>query len=227
MKILEVKNLSKIYGKEGNETIAIDNISFSVEKGEFITIVGASGSGKSTLLHMIAGVDFPSSGSVLVNNTNIYELDEKKQAAIRRREVALIYQFYNLIPVLTVEENICLPLKLDNKEINFEKLENIIQKLGLQEKRKKLPNTLSGGQQQRVAIGRSLMQEPQILLADEPTGNLDSKNSKEIIELLKTANREYHQTIILVTHSEQIAKQATRTLLISDGKLQKDERLNR
>lgn len=219
MEILKVENLSKIYGEKDTKTVAVDNVSFEVEKGEFVAIVGTSGSGKSTLLHMIGGVDKPTSGKIEINGVNIYELDEAKQAEFRRREVALIYQFYNLIPVLNVEENMCLPIKLDNKKVDENKLNEMIEKLGLKERRKNLPNELSGGQQQRVAIGRSLMQNPAILLADEPTGNLDSQNSKEIIELLKKSNKEYNQTIILVTHDEEIAKQADRIITINDGKI--------
>ena len=219
MSILKVENLSKIYGEKDTKTIAVDNVSFEVEKGEFVAIVGTSGSGKSTLLHMIGGVDKPTSGTIEINGVNIYELDEAKQAEFRRREVALIYQFYNLIPILNVEENMCLPIKLDNKKVDEQKLSEMIETLGLKERRKNLPNELSGGQQQRVAIGRSLMQNPAILLADEPTGNLDSQNSKEIIELLKKSNKEYNQTIILVTHDEEIAKQADRIITINDGKI--------
>ena len=234
MSILKVENLSKIYGEKDTKTIAVDNVSFEVEKGEFVAIVGTSGSGKSTLLHMIGGVDKPTSGTIEINGVNIYELDEAKQAEFRRREVALIYQFYNLIPVLNVEENMCLPIKLDNKKVeenitlpilldnkkvDEQKLSEMIETLGLKERRKNLPNELSGGQQQRVAIGRSLMQNPCVLLADEPTGNLDSQNSKEIIELLKKSNKEYDQTIILVTHDEEIAKQADRIITINDGKI--------
>ncbi len=219
MSILKVENLSKIYGEKDTKTIAVDNVSFEVEKGEFVAIVGTSGSGKSTLLHMIGGVDKPTSGTIEINGVNIYELDEAKQAEFRRREVALIYQFYNLIPVLNVEENMCLPIKLDNKKVDEQKLSEMIETLGLKERRKNLPNELSGGQQQRVAIGRSLMQNPAILLADEPTGNLDSQNSKDIIELLKKSNKEYNQTIILVTHDEEIAKQADRIITINDGKI--------
>ena len=219
MSILKVENLSKIYGEKDTKTIAVDNVSFEVEKGEIVAIVGTSGSGKSTLLHMIGGVDKPTSGTIEINGVNIYELDEAKQAEFRRREVALIYQFYNLIPVLNVEENMCLPIKLDNKKVDEQKLNEMIETLGLRERRKNLPNELSGGQQQRVAIGRSLMQNPAILLADEPTGNLDSQNSKEIIELLKKSNKEYNQTIILVTHDEEIAKQADRIITINDGKI--------
>ena len=219
MSILKVENLSKIYGEKDTKTIAVDNVSFEVEKGESVAIVGTSGSGKSTLLHMIGGVDKPTSGTIEINGVNIYELDEAKQAEFRRREVALIYQFYNLIPVLNVEENMCLPIKLDNKKVDEQKLSEMIETLGLKERRKNLPNELSGGQQQRVAIGRSLMQNPAILLADEPTGNLDSQNSKEIIELLKKSNKEYNQTIILVTHDEEIAKQADRIITINDGKI--------
>ncbi len=224
MSILKVENLSKIYGEGQTKTVAVDNISFEVEKGEFIAIVGASGSGKSTLLHMIGGVDKPTSGKVIINDVDVYELSEEKQAQFRRRDVALIYQFYNLIPVLNVEENMSLPIKLDNKNVNKNKLNELIAKLGLEERRKNLPNELSGGQQQRVAIGRSLLQEPAILLADEPTGNLDSQNSKEIIELLKKSNKEYNQTIILVTHDETIAKQADRVITLQDGKIVSDKK---
>ena len=227
MSVLEVKNLSKIYGENETKTIAVDNISFEVEKGEFVAIVGASGSGKSTLLHMIGGVDKPTSGNIIINGTNIYELSEPKQAEFRRRDVALIYQFYNLIPVLNVEENMCLPIKLDDKKVDTQKLNELIEKLGLADRRKNLPNELSGGQQQRVAIGRSLLQEPVILLADEPTGNLDSKNSKEIIELLKKSNKEYNRTIILVTHDENIAKESDRIITIKDGKIIKDDKKNK
>ena len=227
MSILEVQNLSKIYGEKETKTIAVDNVSFKVEKGEFVAIVGASGSGKSTLLHMIGGVDKPTSGNIIINGTNIYELSEPKQAEFRRRDVALIYQFYNLIPVLNVEENMCLPIKLDDKKVDTQKLNELIEKLGLADRRKNLPNELSGGQQQRVAIGRSLLQEPVILLADEPTGNLDSKNSKEIIELLKKSNKEYNRTIILVTHDENIAKESDRIITIKDGKIIKDDKKNK
>ena len=227
MSVLEVKNLSKVYGENETKTIAVDNISFEVEKGEFVAIVGASGSGKSTLLHMIGGVDKPTSGNIIINGTNIYELSEPKQAEFRRRDVALIYQFYNLIPVLNVEENMCLPIKLDDKKVDTQKLNELIEKLGLEDRRKNLPNELSGGQQQRVAIGRSLLQEPLILLADEPTGNLDSKNSKEIIELLKKSNKEYNRTIILVTHDENIAKESDRIITIKDGKIIKDDKKNK
>ncbi len=224
MSILKVKDLSKIYGEKDTKTVAVDNVSFEVEEGEFVAIVGASGSGKSTLLHMIGGVDKPTSGNIEINGVDVYSLSEEKQAQFRRREVALIYQFYNLIPVLNVEENMTLPIDLDKKQVNKQKLEELIQKLGLQDRRKNLPNELSGGQQQRVAIGRSLLQEPKILLADEPTGNLDSQNSKEIIELLKKSNKEYNQTIILVTHDENIAKEADRVITIQDGKIVKDEK---
>ncbi len=224
--ILKVTNLSKVYTEKTIKTVAVDNVSFEVGKGEFVAIVGASGSGKSTLLHMVGGVDTPTSGTVEVKNVNIYNLNESKQAEFRRKEVALIYQFYNLIPVLNVEENMSLPIKLDGKKVDKQELEQMIQNLGLVERRKNLPSELSGGQQQRVAIGRSLLQKPSILLADEPTGNLDSENSKEIIELLKKANKDYNQTIILVTHDEKIANQADRIITIADGKIIKDERLN-
>lgn len=226
MGILSVKNLSKIYGEKENQVKAIDNVSFEVEKGEFIAITGASGSGKSTLLHLIGVVDKPTHGEVRINGTDIYSLSEPEQAKFRRNEVALIYQFYNLIPVLNVEENINLPIKLDNREPNQKEVDDIIKKLGLEERRKNLPNQLSGGQQQRVAIGRSLIQRPTLLLADEPTGNLDKKNSVEIIELLKKVNKESKQTIILVTHDLEIARQASRVITISDGKVVNDGRLN-
>ncbi len=222
MDILKIKNVNKIYGEKENKIVAIEDVSFEIKKGEFVAIVGTSGSGKSTLLHMIGGVDKPTSGTITINGTNIYELSDEKQAEFRRNEVALIYQFYNLIPVLNVEENISLPIKLDRREPTDKELDEIIKKLGLEERRKNLPNELSGGQQQRVAIGRSLMQKPSILLADEPTGNLDSKNSKEIIELLKKANKEEEQTIIIVTHDERIAQQANRIITISDGKIVSD-----
>lgn len=219
MSILKVQNLSKSYGEGETKITAVDDVSFEVEEGEFVAIVGESGSGKSTLLHMIGGVDKPSSGTITINGTNIYELSEKKQAEFRRKEVALIYQFYNLIPVLNVEENMCLPIKLDGRRVETDKLEELIAKLGLEERKKNLPNELSGGQQQRVAIGRSLLQNPKILLADEPTGNLDSQNSREIVELLKKANKEYKQTTILVTHSGEIASRADRIITIKDGKI--------
>lgn len=227
MVILKVKNINKIYGEKENKIIAVDNVSFEVEEGEFVTIVGASGSGKSTLLHIIGGVDKPTSGTITIDDTNIYELNEIELAKFRRNCVAIIYQFYNLIPVLNVEENISLPIKLDGRKPDKKAVNEMILNLGLQERRKNLPNELSGGQQQRVAIGRSLMQKPNILLADEPTGNLDSKNSKEIIELLKRANKEEKQTIILITHDEEIAKQTDRIITISDGKIIKDERIIR
>ena len=227
MVILKVKNINKIYGEKENKIIAVDNVSFEVEEGEFVTIVGASGSGKSTLLHIIGGVDKPTSGTITIDDTNIYELNEIELAKFRRNCVAIIYQFYNLIPVLNVEENISLPIKLDVRKPDKKAVNEMILNLGLQERRKNLPNELSGGQQQRVAIGRSLMQKPNILLADEPTGNLDSKNSKEIIELLKRANKEEKQTSILITHDEEIAKQTDRISTISDGKIIKDERIIR
>jgi len=226
MSILKIENLNKTYGEGQSKIIAVNNISLQVESGEFVAIVGASGSGKSTLLHMIGGVDKPTSGTIEINGVNIYELNEAKQAEFRRKEVALIYQFYNLIPVLNVEENMCLPIKLDSKKVDNQKLDKLIESLGLEEKRKNLPNELSGGQQQRVAIGRSLLQSPKLLLADEPTGNLDSQNSKEIIDLLKKANKEYNQTILLVTHDSSIAKQADRIITINDGKIVKDEKSN-
>lgn len=223
MKILEVKNLMKIYGKDENKVIALNDVSFSVEKGEFIAIVGSSGSGKSTLLHLIGGVDKPTGGEVIVNGTNVYKQNEEQLAIFRRREVGLIYQFYNLIPVLTVEENITLPVLLDNQEINHKHFTDLIHTLNLEERINHLPKELSGGQQQRVSIGRALMNAPSLILADEPTGNLDSKNSKEIVDLLKLTQRKYKQTLIMITHDERIAMQADRIIVIEDGKIKKDE----
>ena len=219
MEILRAENLKKIYGEGENEVRAVDDISFSVEKGEFVAIVGASGSGKSTLLHLIGGVDRPTSGKVFIDGQDIYELDEEKLAIFRRREVGLIYQFYNLIPILNVEENITLPCNLDGKEVRKEHLEKILKTLKLEEKRKSLPNELSGGQQQRVSIGRAIINNPAIILADEPTGNLDSKSSDEIISLLKLSNKKYNQTIIMITHNEKIALEADRIITIDDGKI--------
>ena len=215
MEILRVENLTKKYGKGENEVIAVNDVSFSVESGEFIAIVGSSGSGKSTLLHLIGGVDKPTSGKVFVNSKDIFSLKEDELAIFRRREVGLIYQFYNLLPILNVEENITLPCDLDRKQVPSNELDELIQVLGLENRRKHLPNELSGGQQQRVAIGRALIN----LLADEPTGNLDSKASNEIVELLKVSNKKYHQTIILITHNPEIAKVADRIITIEDGKI--------
>ena len=219
MEILKVENLTKTYGKKDTEVKALDNISFSVTKGEFIAIVGASGSGKSTLLHLIGGVDKPTSGKVYINGKDIYSLSKDEIAIFRRNEIGLIYQFYNLIPILNVKENITLPCDLEGKKVDEKRLDEIIQMLGLENRKEHLPNELSGGQQQRVAIGRALINNPSIILADEPTGNLDSKASKEIIDLLKNSNKKYNQTILLITHDENIAKQADRIITIQDGKI--------
>ena len=219
MEILKVENLTKKYGKGENEVIAVNNVSFSVNKGEFIAIVGSSGSGKSTLLHLLGGVDRPTSGKVLIEGENIYELNDDQLAIFRRRQVGLIYQFYNLIPILNVEENITLPCDLDGKKVNKQDLSDLLKTLGLENRVKHLPNELSGGQQQRVSIGRALVNHPAILLADEPTGNLDSKASDEIVELLKISNKKYHQTVIMITHNLEIAKQADRVIRIEDGKI--------
>ena len=219
MEILKVENLTKTYGKKDTEVKALDNISFSVTKGEFIAIVGASGSGKSTLLHLIGGVDKPTSGKVYINGKDIYSLSKDEIAIFRRNEIGLIYQFYNLIPILNVKQNITLPCDLGGKKVDEKRLDEIIQMLGLENRKEHLPNELSGGQQQRVAIGRALINNPSIILADEPTGNLDSKASKEIIDLLKNSNKKYNQTILLITHDENIAKQADRIITIQDGKI--------
>ena len=219
MEILKVENLTKIYGKDSTKVVALDHVSFSVEKGEFVAIVGASGSGKSTLLHLIGGVDRPTSGKVYVNGQDIYKFDDDKLAIFRRRQVGLIYQFYNLIPILNVEENITLPLALDNRKVSNEELENMLSHLGLEKRRYHLPNELSGGQQQRTSIGRALITRPTIVLADEPTGNLDSKSSDEIVALLKKSNKELKQTIIMITHNLEIAKMADRIIKIEDGKI--------
>ena len=222
MNILSVKNLSKIYGDENNHVIALDNVSFDVEIGEFIAIIGASGSGKSTLLHQIGGVDHPSSGKVIINNTDIYTLNENDLAIFRRNEIGLIYQFYNLIPVLNVKENITLPLQLAHQKVDQKRFNTLIEQLGLSNRLNHLPNQLSGGQQQRVSIARALINQPSLVLADEPTGNLDSKNSDEIIRLLKEANEKYHQTIMIITHDNNIAKLANRVITIKDGKIISD-----
>ena len=219
MEILRVENLSKIYGKGETAVKAIDDISFSVEKGEFVAIIGPSGSGKSTMLHILGGVDRPTKGKVYINDTDIYSLNNNDLAIFRRRNVGLIYQFYNLIPILNVEENISLPVLLDGKKVDEQRLKEIVKNLGLENRIKHLPNQLSGGQQQRVAIGRSLINEPAIILADEPTGNLDTKNSKEILELLKLSNKKYEQTLIMITHDPSIAKEADRIIKIEDGKI--------
>lgn len=219
MEILKVENLTKIYGKDSTKVVALDHVSFSVEKGEFVAIVGASGSGKSTLLHLIGGVDRPTSGKVFIDGKDIFNFNDDKLAIFRRRQVGLIYQFYNLIPILNVEENIALPLSLDNREIDKEKLNEMLKLLGLQNRRMHLPNELSGGQQQRTSIGRALITNPTIILADEPTGNLDSKSSDEIVALLKKSNKELNQTIIMITHNMEIAKVADRIIKIEDGKI--------
>lgn len=219
MKILKVENLTKIYGKGDSKVVALDNVSFEVEKGEFVAIVGASGSGKSTLLHLIGGVDRPTSGKVYIDDKDIYSFNEEKLAIFRRRQVGLIYQFYNLIPILNVEENMTLPLALDNRKIEQEKVDELLKVLGLENRKKHLPNELSGGQQQRTSIGRALITNPTIILADEPTGNLDSKASDEIVTLLKKTNKEYKQTIIMITHNMEIASIADRIIKIEDGKI--------
>ncbi|UOE94079.1 ABC transporter ATP-binding protein [Alkalihalobacillus sp. LMS39] len=223
MEILKIENLSKVYGSGDTVVKALDNVSFSVNKGEFVAIIGPSGSGKSTLLHLLGGVDRPSSGKVFVDNTDIYGLNETQLAIFRRRQIGLIYQFYNLIPILTVEENITLPLLLDEHKVDKKQLSDIVKVLNLTNRLKHLPNQLSGGQQQRVSIGRALISNPAIMLADEPTGNLDSKNSSEIMDLLKMFNKTYNQTLIVITHDEQIALQADRVIAIEDGKIAKDE----
>ena len=223
MEILKVENLTKIYGKGTTEVVALDNVSFSVEKGEFVAIVGASGSGKSTLLHLIGGVDRPTSGKVYIDGKDIYSLNDDKLAIFRRRQVGLVYQFYNLIPILNVEENITLPLDLDNRKVDNKHLKELLELLGLENRKTHLPNQLSGGQQQRTSIGRALITNPTIVLADEPTGNLDSKSSDEIVALLKKSNKEYKQTIIMITHNMEIAKCADRIIKIEDGKIVKGE----
>ncbi len=223
MKLLEVKNLTKIYGKGRTKVHALDDVSFSVDKGEFVSIVGASGSGKSTLLHILGGVDKPTSGKVYVDNEDVYKLNENNLAIFRRRQVGLIYQFYNLIPILNVTENITLPILLDNKKVDQDYLNEILKTLGLANRLNHLPNELSGGEQQRVSIGRALMNRPAILLADEPTGNLDTKNSEEIVELLKLSNKKYKQTIIMITHDPALALVADRIITLSDGKIISDE----
>ncbi len=219
MEILRVENLTKNYGKGENQVTAVNNVSFSVQKGEFVAIVGSSGSGKSTLLHLIGGVDRPTSGKVFIEGKDIYDLKDDALSIFRRRQVGLIYQFYNLIPILNVEENITLPCDLDGKKVDERELEELLKTLGLNERKDYLPNQLSGGQQQRVSIGRALINNPAIVLADEPTGNLDSKASNEIVELLKMSNKKYNQTIIMITHNLEIAKVAHRVLKIEDGKL--------
>ncbi|MBD7969161.1 ABC transporter ATP-binding protein [Paenibacillus gallinarum] len=223
MEILKVENLTKIYGKGETAVKALDDVSFSVKRGEFVAIIGPSGSGKSTILHLLGGVDQPTSGKVYVDNTDIYALNETQLAIFRRRQIGLIYQFYNLIPVLTVEENITLPLLLDGHKVDKKQFADTVKLLNLEERLGHLPNQLSGGQQQRVSIGRALISNPSIMLADEPTGNLDSKNSAEIVDLLKMFNKTYNQTLIVITHDERIALQADRIITIEDGRIAKDE----
>lgn len=219
MEILRVDNLTKIYGKDTTKVVALDHVSFTVEKGEFVAIVGASGSVKSTLLHLIGGVDRPTSGKVYIDGKDIFKFNDDKLAIFRRRQVGLIYQFYNLIPILNVEENITLPLALDNREVDKERLASLLKLLGLENRKNHLPNELSGGQQQRTSIGRAIITNPTIILADEPTGNLDSKSSDEIVALLKKSNKELNQTIIMITHNMEIAKVADRIIKIEDGKI--------
>lgn len=227
MEILRVKNLTKVYGKGENEVRALDGVSFSVEKGEFVAVIGPSGSGKSTLLHILGGVDRPTSGRVLMDGKDVYAQNEEQLAIFRRRQVGLIYQFYNLIPVLNVTENITLPVLMDGQRVNSDRLKELITTLKLDGRENHLPNQLSGGQQQRVSIGRALMNAPAVVLADEPTGNLDSKNSKEIVDLLKISNEKYGQTLIVITHDESIALQADRIISIDDGKITRDEVIRR
>ena len=222
MEILRVENLTKIYGKDAARVVALDHVSFSVEKGEFVAIVGESGSGKSTLLHLIGGVDRPTDGKVLIDGKDIFSFDDDKLAIFRRRQVGLIYQFYNLIPILNVEENIMLPLSLDNRTVDKETLDNLLKMLGLDNRRTHLPNELSGGQQQRTSIGRALITNPTLILADEPTGNLDSKSSDEIVALLKKSNKELGQTIIMITHNPEIAKIVDRIIKIEDGRIARE-----
>ncbi|RGF42312.1 ABC transporter ATP-binding protein [Ruminococcus sp. AF42-10] len=219
MEILKVENLTKTYGSGENLVNAVDDVSFSVEKGEFVAIVGASGSGKSTLLHLIGGVDRPTSGKIFVDGNDISKMNDDKLAVFRRRQVGIVYQFYNLIPILTVEENITLPCDLDGRGVDRERLEMILDSFGLRARRKHLPNQLSGGQQQRTSIARALINNPSLVLADEPTGNLDSKSSEEVMSILKMCNQSYGQTVIMITHNLDIAKQADRIITISDGKI--------
>ena len=227
MEILRVENLTKVYGKGENEVRALDGVSFSVEKGAFVAVIGPSGSGKSTLLHILGGVDRPTGGKVFMDGKDVYAQNEEQLAIFRRRQVGLIYQFYNLIPVLNVTENITLPVLMDGQRVNRDRLNELITTLGLNGRENHLPNQLSGGQQQRVSIGRALMNAPAVVLADEPTGNLDSKNSKEIVDLLKISNEKYGQTLIVITHDESIALQADRIISIDDGKITRDEVIRR
>ena len=221
--MIQVEHLSKVYGKGENEVVALNDVSFSIKKGEFVAIIGPSGSGKSTLLHILGGVDRPTKGKVYFDGVDVYQQKEDQLAIFRRRQVGLIYQFYNLIPILNVVENMTLPVLMDGREVNQEFLTGLVATLGLEGKEKKLPNELSGGQQQRTSIGRALMTSPLVVLADEPTGNLDSKNSQEIIQLLKTSNKKYNQTLIVITHDENIALQADRIIAIEDGGITRDE----
>ncbi len=223
MEILKVENLCKTYGEGDNKVVALDNVSFSVKKGEFVAIIGPSGSGKSTLLHIIGGVDKPTSGKVYMDNSDVYAQNDEQLAIFRRRQVGLVYQFYNLIPVLNVTENITLPVLMDGRRVNEGYLRELVSVLQLTGREKHLPNQLSGGQQQRVSIGRALINTPAVVLADEPTGNLDTKNSQEIVELLRTSNKKYNQTLIIITHDENIALQADRIIAIEDGKIIRDE----
>ena len=225
MELMQIQHLSKVYGQGENQVRAVDDISFTVEKGEFLAIIGPSGSGKSTLLHILGGVDRPTSGKVFVDGQDVYAQNEDQLAIFRRRQVGLIYQFYNLIPVLNVVENMTLPVLMDGRQVNQERLEELLDVLGLRGREKYLPNQLSGGQQQRVSIGRALMNAPAVVLADEPTGNLDSKNSQEIVELLMMSNKKYGQTLVIITHDENIALQAHRVIAIEDGRITRDERI--
>ena len=225
MELMRIEHLTKVYGSGENAVRAVDDVSFSVEKGEFLAIIGPSGSGKSTLLHILGGVDRPTSGKVFVDGQDVYAQDEEALAIFRRRQVGLVYQFYNLIPVLNVVENLTLPVLMDGRAVNQERLDELLDTLGLRGREKHLPNQLSGGQQQRVSIGRALMNAPAVVLADEPTGNLDSRNSQEIVELLKLSNRKYGQTLIVITHDENIALQADRIIAVEDGHITRDERL--
>lgn len=227
MEFLKIENLCKVYGKGENQVTALDHVSLTIEKGKFTAIIGSSGSGKSTLLHMIAGVDVPSSGKIYLNGQDVYAQSKEKLAIFRRRQVGLIYQFHNLIPTLNVVENMTLPILMDQRKVNEERLNELLKLLGLEERKNHLPNQLSGGQQQRVSIGRALMNAPQVCLADEPTGSLDSRNGHEIIKLLKLSHEKYQQTLIVVTHDENIALQADRIIGISDGKVVRDERVKR
>lgn len=227
MEILKVENLTKTYGEGINQVKALDNVTFSIEKGDFVAIIGPSGSGKSTLLHILGGVDKPTAGKVFMDGSDVYSQDDEKLAIFRRRQVGLIYQFYNLIPVLNVVENMTLPVLMDARDVNEDRLRELLSTLSLHGRENHLPNQLSGGQQQRVSIGRALMNAPAVVLADEPTGNLDSKNSQDIIELLKESNRKYNQTLIIITHDENIALQANRIISIEDGKITKDEVIRR